>query len=81
MIQNQILPSILISQLLSPATAFHAEHNWASYDETASCTSKSENLVKYEFTPGIGNIVPGIDSRPDSIKIIDIVGKIALVPE
>lgn len=28
----------------------------------------------------MGNIVPGINSRPDDIKAIDIVGSFALVP-
>jgi hypothetical protein len=75
------LPSILVTQLPMFAQAFHVEHNWASYDETATCTSQSEDLVTYAFTPGVGNIVPGINSRPDDIKAIDIVGSFALVPE
>jgi hypothetical protein len=61
--------------------AGHTDHEWTSYDDTAECTSEDNTFVTFIFVTGAGDIIPGVDSRPDNILDIDTVGDLALIPE
>jgi len=71
----------LVSILAQRVVADHSDHVWKDYDETAECTSEDDTFVTFIFVSGAGDIIPGLDSRPDNILDIDTVGDLALVPE
>lgn len=56
------------TMIISTILASHAEHDWLSYDETAECTSETDGLVTFRFISAAGDVITGVESRPDNIK-------------
>jgi hypothetical protein len=37
--------------------------------------------VTFRFISGVGDVITGVESRPDNIKSTDVVGSLSLIPE